>query len=102
MPSYVPPYITPAVVTVLFLALVLYLLARVLAGTVFGGVVRGLSLALGALCVTAIASGILLESESFLRILDILLPAVTVCLIVLFQPEIRRALLRVQGPLARP
>jgi diadenylate cyclase len=102
MSSYVPPYITPAVVTVLFLALVLYLLARVLAGTVFGGVVRGLSIALGGLCVTAILSGMLLGSESFLRILDILLPAVTVCLVVLFQPEIRRALLRVKGPLARP
>ena len=90
---------TPAVVTVLFMAVVLYLLARILRGTVFGGIVRGLSIALGVMCAVTIASGILLESEHVVKVLDILLPAITVCLVVLFQPEIRRALLRVKGPL---
>jgi len=98
----VPPYITPAVVTVAFLGIVLYLLARILSGTVFGGIVRGLSIALIVLCAATILSGMLLESEHLVKIVDILLPAVTVCLVVLFQPEIRRALLRVKGPLARP
>jgi diadenylate cyclase len=102
MPSGLPPYLTPAVVTVLFLAVVLYLLARVLKGTVFGGIVRGLSIALGALCATAIFSGLLFQSDPVLHVLDVLLPAITICLVVLFQPEIRRALLRVKGPLARP
>ena len=97
-----PPYITPAVVTVAFLGAVLWLLARVLAGTVFGGVVRGLSIALIVLCAATILSGMLLESEHLVKLVDVLLPAVTICLVVLFQPEIRRALLRVQGPLARP
>jgi diadenylate cyclase len=97
-----PPYITPAVVTVAFLGAVLWLLARVLAGTVFGGVVRGLSIALIAFCGATILSGMLLESEHLVKLVDVLLPAVTICLVVLFQPEIRRALLRVQGPLARP
>jgi diadenylate cyclase len=90
---------TPAVVTVLFLGLVLYLLARVLSGTVFGGIVRGLSIALLFVCGAAILSGILLRSEHVAKVVDILLPAVTICLVVLFQPEIRRALLRVRGPL---
>lgn len=93
-------YFTPAVVTVLFLAVVLYFLARVLQGTVFGGIVRGLSIAMGAICVTTVLSGFLLQSEYVFKVLDILLPAITVCLVVLFQPEIRRALLRVRGPLA--
>ncbi|HEU4394701.1 MAG TPA: diadenylate cyclase [Planctomycetota bacterium] len=97
-----PPVLTPAVVTVLFLAVVLYGLARVLAGTVFGGIVRGLSLALGVLCATAILSGVLLRSEHALKVVDILLPAITICLVVLFQPEIRRALLRLKGPLEGP
>lgn len=97
-----PPYITPAVVTVAFLGVVLFLLARILSGTVFGGVVRGLSIALIVLCAATILSGMVLESEHLVKIVDILLPAVTVCLVVLFQPEIRRALLRVKGPLARP
>lgn len=92
---------TPAVVTVLFLGVVLFLLARVLRGTVFGGIVRGLALALLVLCGMAILSGILLRSVHVAKVVDILLPAVTVCLVVLFQPEIRRALLRLQGPLER-
>ena len=97
-----PPFITPAVVTVLFLAVVLYFLARILSGTVFGGIVRGLSIALFVASVAAVLSGALLESEHVVRVLDILLPAITICLVVLFTPEIRRALLRVKGPLARP
>lgn len=95
-------YFTPAVGTVLFLALVLYFLARILRGTVFGGIVRGLSIALAVLCGMTIASGALLQSEQVLKVLDILLPAVTVCLVVLFQPEIRRALLRVRTPIPMP
>jgi len=97
----VPPFIPPAVVTVLFLAAVLFLLARVLHGTVFGGIVRGLSIALVLFCVATIVSGLLLGSGDLVKVLDLLLPAVAVCLVVLFQPEIRRALLRVQGPMAR-
>ncbi len=97
-----PPYITPAVVMMAFLGIVLFLLARILAGTVFGGIVRGLSIALIVVCAATILSGMLLESEHLVKVVDILLPAVTVCLVVLFQPEIRRALLRVKGPLARP
>ena len=97
-----PPYITPAVVTVVFLATVLFLLARILSGTVFGGIVRGLSIALFAASAATAISGALLATEHVLKVLDILLPAITVCLVVLFQPEIRRALLRVKGPLARP
>jgi diadenylate cyclase len=96
------PYLPPAVVTVLFLAVILYFLARILSGTVFGGIVRGLSIALLVVCATTISSALLFDAEPVLRVLDILLPAITVCLVVLFQPEIRRALLRVRGPLARP
>jgi len=92
-------YFTPAVVTVLFMAAVLYFLARILRGTVFGGIVRGLSIALAVMCATTISSAVLLKSEYVVKVLDILLPAITVCLVVLFQPEIRRALLRVKGPL---
>jgi diadenylate cyclase len=98
----VPPYITPAVVMMAFLGIVLFLLARILAGTVFGGIVRGLSIAIIVVCAATILSGMLLESEHLVKVVDILLPAVTICLVVLFQPEIRRALLRVKGPLARP
>jgi len=97
-----PPYITPAVVMVAFLGVVLYLLARILAGTVFGGIVRGLSIALIVLCAATILSGMLLELEYLVKVVDFLLPAVMVCLVVIFQPEIRRALLRVKGPMARP
>ena len=104
MPHETPvlPVFTPAVVTVLFLGIVLYLLARVLAGTVFGGVVRGLSLALLLLCAAAISSAILFRSSHVANVVDVLLPAFTICLVVLFQPEIRRALLRLRGPLAGP
>ncbi|NUN53174.1 MAG: DNA integrity scanning protein DisA nucleotide-binding domain protein, partial [Planctomycetaceae bacterium] len=94
--------ITPAVGTVIFLAVVLFFLARILRGTVFGGIVRGLSIAMTFLCATTILSGLLLRSEHLLKVLDILLPAVTVCLVVLFQPEIRRALLRLRAPLPLP
>jgi diadenylate cyclase len=95
-------YFTPAVGTILFLAVVLYFLARILRGTVFGGIVRGLSIALAVLCGMTIASGALLQSEQVLKVLDILLPAVTICLVVLFQPEIRRALLRVRTSIPMP
>ncbi len=95
-------YFTPAVGTVLFLAVVLFFLAKILRGTVFGGIVRGLSIAMVFLCATTILSGLLLRSEHVLKVLDILLPAVTVCLVVIFQPEIRRALLRVRTPLPLP
>jgi diadenylate cyclase len=92
------PVLTPAVVTVLFLALVLFLLGRALAGTVFGGIIRGLSLSMVVACIAAVAVGWLLGSGDLFRILEILLPAVGVFLVVLFQPEIRRALLRVGRP----
>lgn len=97
-----PPFLTPAVVTVLFLALVLFLLARILSGTVFGGIVRGLSLALGVLCGATILASLLFRNEHLVKVLDILLPAITICLVVIFHPEIRRALLHVRTPLARP
>lgn len=95
-------FLTPSVVTVLFLAAVLFFLARILRGTVFGGIVRGLSVGLAVVCATTVSSALLLKSRDVVKVLDILLPAVTVCLVVLFQPEIRRALLRLKGPLAPP
>jgi diadenylate cyclase len=95
-----PWFLTPAVVTVAFLAAVLYALARVLRGTLFGGIVRGLSLTLAVVCGTSILSSLLLQQEELARVLGFLLPAVTVCLVVIFQPEIRRSLLRVGRPLA--
>ncbi len=98
MPATNPWTITPAIATVLFLALVLYALARALRGTLFGGIVRGLSITLAVVSGTTILSSILLRQHDVARVLDILLPAVTICLVVLFQPEIRRALLRVGGP----
>jgi len=97
-----PPFLTPAVVAVLFLAVVLFFLARILAGTVFGGIVRGLSIALAVLCAATILASVVFRSEHPARVLDILLPAVTICLVVIFHPEIRRALLHVKAPLARP
>jgi diadenylate cyclase len=92
------PVLTPAAVTVLFLAAVLFLLGRALTGTVFGGIVRGLGISLVVACAAAVVAGWLLQSSDLFRVLEILLPAVGVFLVVLFQPEIRRALLRVGRP----
>ncbi len=94
-----PAYRSPPIVAVAFLALVLFLLARVLRGTVFGGIVRGLSILLGLACVAGILA-VLLFTPEVAGTFEVLLPVVTVTLVVIFQPEIRRALLRFGEPAA--
>lgn len=87
--------VVEVVIELLLIALVVYVIARFLRGTRGAGVIKGLALLLvaGTLAVRVLGQG----GEHFQRLnflYDRALGFMAIALVVLFQPEIRRALMR--------
>ncbi len=96
------PLIAQAALEVFIIFLFVYAFLRIMEGTRGAGILKGLALFAAILAVTTILATRRLQMENVSWVITKLAPVVVIPLFILFQPEVRRALIRLgQNPIYR-